>query len=336
MTGAVGAAVWSPESMINRETLAGGLALVPALLLAQYRRWPNVSLLLAAGLVILCGVHLSTLYFGTLIAGPFLILFVLTPYIAIALGAGWVGEVRRYKAELRTTELQLIQAEKLESLGRMAAGIAHEVKNPLMIILTGIKVLSKRVQTDEQTQRLLQDMTEAVNRADKIVAGLLAYSRDRDLDVSSANLNAVVESALLLVKHDIDRSLVSVDVDLDRSIPDLRFDEFKIQQVLVNILTNAIHAVGHAGRIAVRTSLQTAVAIIQVDDSGPGIPEAHLTKIFEPFFTTKPTGIGTGLGLSISKKIVEMHGGTIDIGNRAEGGAQVTIALRTTLTGATV
>src|SRR5688572_4653227 len=191
MIGAVASALFWPDSLVGREVLAGGLALVPALLLAQHRQWPNVSLLLASGLVVLCAVHVSTLYVGNLFTGNFLLLFVLTPYIAIALGAGWFGEVRRYKAELQATQLQLIQSEKLDSLGRMAAGIAHEVKNPLMMILTGIKVLAKRVPTaDEQTRLLLQDMEEAVERADRIIGGLLNYSRDRDLDLVSADLRS--------------------------------------------------------------------------------------------------------------------------------------------------
>ena len=347
MVGAVAVAFFWPDSLIESEVLAGGLALVPALLLAQHRQWPNVSVLLATGLVALCGVHVSTLYVGSFFTGGFLVLFVVTPYIAIALGAGWFGEVRRYKSELLATQLQLIQSEKLESLGRMAAGIAHEVKNPLMVILTGVKILSKRPNTDQQTRVLLQDMADAVSRADKIIGGLLSYSRDRGLDLASADLNAVVSSSLRLVKHDLDRWRIKVTTDLDESIPRLQLDEFKVQQVLVNIFNNAQHAAGEDGSLAVRTSLATLrrgpnvgnrktdrfrpgerVALIEVDDSGPGIKDADLKKIFDPFFTTKPTGVGTGLGLSISRQIVDMHGGTIDIGNRDGGGARVTMTFK--------
>lgn len=347
MVGAVAAALFWPDSLIESEVLAGGLALVPALLLAQHRQWPNVSVLLAAGLVTLCGVHVSTLYVGSFFTGGFLVLFVVTPYIAIALGAGWFGEVRRYKAELLATQLQLIQSEKLDSLGRMAAGIAHEVKNPLMVILTGVKILSKRPNTDDQTRVLLQDMADAVGRADKIIGGLLSYSRDSGLDLATADLNTVVSSSLRLVKHDLDRARMNVTTDFDSSIPKLQLDQFKVQQVLVNILTNALHAAGENGHLAVQTRLMTlrrgpsvgdrktdrfrpgeCVAIIEVDDSGPGIKDADLKKIFDPFFTTKPTGVGTGLGLSISRQIIDMHGGTIDIANRDEGGARVTVKFK--------
>jgi signal transduction histidine kinase len=348
MTVAVTAAVFWPEVLLDQEVLAGGLALIPALLLAHYRGWSIVSILLGVGLVALTIIHLSPLYFGVSFRGPFLILFVVAPYIAIALGAGWFGEVRRYQDELRATQLQLIQSEKLDSLGRMAAGVAHEVKNPLMMILTGVKILSQRLaDADESTRLLLQDMTDSVERADKVIGGLLNYSRDRGLDVAPADLNATIEKSLLLVKHELDKARIRVAKDLDGSLPMLQLDEFKIQQVFVNLLANAIHAIGCDGEINLRTSLESLarganvgyrrtdryapgerVAVIRIEDSGPGISEEHLKKVFDPFFTTKPTGRGTGLGLSVSRQIVDMHGGTIEIGNRDVGGARVTIILK--------
>jgi len=288
------------------------------------------------------------LYFGIAFGGPFLILFVVAPYISIALGAGWFGEVRRYQTELRATHLQLIQSEKLESLGRMAAGVAHEVKNPLMVILTGAKVLSKRLaDADESTRMLLQDMTEAVERADKIIGGMLNYSRDRGLDLAPADLNAIVEKSLGFVRHELDKAGIVVVKKLQESLPMLPLDEFKIQQVFINLFTNAVHAMGNDGEILVTTSLETLtrgtgvgyrktdrykpgerVARVRIEDSGPGIPKEHLEKVFDPFFTTKPTGRGTGLGLSVSRQIVEMHGGTVEVGNRDAGGARVTIILK--------
>ena len=348
MAAAVSAAVFWPETLLDQELLAGGLALIPALLLAHYRGWPVVTILLGVGLVAVTILHLSPLYFGMSVGGPFVILFVVAPYISIALGAGWFGEVRRYQAELRATQLQLIQSEKLDSLGRMAAGVAHEVKNPLMMILTGVKVLSKRLgNADESTQQLLKDMTESVERADKIIGGLLSYSRDQALDLAPADLHATIEKSLLLAKHDLDHARIVVVKNLDESLPLIRLDEFKMQQVFVNLLTNAIHAIGQDGEIRLTTSLETLtrgthvgyrksdrytpgerVAIILIEDSGPGIPKEHMKNLFDPFFTTKPTGRGTGLGLSVCRQIVAMHGGTVDIGNRDTGGARVTVTLQ--------
>jgi signal transduction histidine kinase len=348
MAAAVTASVLWPEALIDQEILAGGLALIPALLLAHYRGWPLVAVLLGVGLVALVIMHLSPLFFGVALRGPFLLLFVVAPYISIALGAGWFGEVRRYQAELRATQLQLIQSEKLDSVGRMAAGVAHEVKNPLMMILTGIKVLEKRVPaSDGQTLLLLRDMEDAVERADRIVGGLLNYSRDRDLDLAAADVNETIERAVMLVKHDLENAHITLVSKPSPGLPKLLLDEFKMQQVFVNLVTNAIHAVEREGEISITTSLEkltrTAllayrkanpyaagdrVVVIRIEDSGPGIPEEHLAKVFDPFFTTKPTGRGTGLGLSVSQQIVEMHGGTVDIANRDTGGARVTITLK--------
>ena len=349
MAAAVSAAVFSPETLLNQELLAAGLALIPAFLLAHYRGWPVVSLLLGIGLVVVTILHLLPLDFGLSIGGPFVVLFVVAPYISIALSAGWFGEIRRYRAQLRVTQLQLIQSEKLDSLGRMAAGVAHEVKNPLMMVLTGVKVLSKRLENaDESTRQLLDDMTEAVQRADKIIGGMLSYSRDQALDLAPADLHATIEKSLRFVRHELEQARIVVVKDFAESLPPVRLDEFKIQQMFVNLLTNAIHAIGSDGEIRLTTSLETLtrgtyvgyrmgdayvpgerVAIIRIEDSGPGIPKEHLKNVFDPFFTTKPTGRGTGLGLSVCRQIVEMHGGTVDVGNRDTGGARVTVILKT-------
>lgn len=348
MAVAVGAAILWPQELLDQQVLAGGLALIPALLLAHYRGWRLVSALLGVGLVALCFINLSPPYLGVSFNDLFIIPFVVAPYIAIALGAGWFSEVKQYQSELRTTQLQLIQSEKLDSIGRMAAGVAHEVKNPLMMILTGVKILSKRAaDADEPTQRLLQDMTEAVDRADKIIEGLLSYSREQGLDVAPVDLGATIERSLLLVKHELDKGQIVVVQELDPAVPILQLDQFKIQQVLVNLFTNSAHAMKHKGEIKVRTSVETLarggnvgdrdtdrykagekVVKVWIEDSGPGIPEEHLQKLFDPFFTTKPTGKGTGLGLSVTRQIVEMHGGSIEIGNRDGGGARVTMIFK--------
>jgi signal transduction histidine kinase len=348
LIGAVTAALLWPQALLEQGLLAGGLALIPALLLAHYRGWSRVVTLLGVGLVGLCVLNLSRLYLGTIHYDSFLVLFVVAPYIAIALGAGWFGEVRQYQSELRSTQLQLIQSEKLDSVGRLAAGVAHEVKNPLMLILTGVKILSKRFAgADESTRLLLEDMADAVGRADRIIGGLLSFSRDRALDLAEVDLNGVVERSLVLVKHELDKARIAVVKELDPAPIPVELDEFKIQQVLVNVLTNAVHAMEQDGEIRVRTSRCTMargrgvgyrkvdryrpgepVAVVCVEDSGPGVPDAHLGKLFDPFFTTKPTGRGTGLGLSVSRQIVDLHGGTIEIGNREAGGARVTMTFK--------
>jgi signal transduction histidine kinase len=343
MGAAIVAGVFWPDALFEQEVIAAGLAMIPALLLAHHRGWSNVSVLLGFGLVALCGVNLSSAYLGVSIHGPFLVLFLIAPYIAIALGAGWFGEVRRYQTELRVAQLQLIQSEKLDSIGRMAAGVAHEVKNPLMVILTGVKILSKRLaESDEQTRMLLQDMTHAVERADKIIRGMLSASGDTSVDVMPSDLNATVQKSLRFIKHELERGHVRLVTDLDAALLPVRLDEFKIQQVLINLITNALHAMEYEGVLTLTTSMETVsrgpyvghrqtdrfkpgerIAVVRIGDTGPGIPHDHLGKIFDPFFTTKPTGRGTGLGLAVSRQIVDLHGGTIEIGNQPAGGALV-------------
>lgn len=345
LLGALSASLLWPEALLNQQTLASMLALIPAFLLAYYRGWAGVSILLAIGMITLGALHLLGLYLGVPFGTFPLVLLLVAPYVAIALGAGWFGEVRRTAAHLRAAQLQLIQSEKLESMGRLAAGVAHEVKNPLMTILTGAKVLSKRLSGgDESTRLLLQDMIDAVGRADKIMGGLLSYSRQQELKRSPVDLNATIERSLLLVKHELDKKRITIAKELAPSLPPLDLDEFKIEQVFINLFTNALHAMGDEGVLTIRTLRTTwahpkqaqrrdiepfkpreRVVVVQVDDTGPGIPAEYLDKVFDPFFTTKPTGVGTGLGLSVARQIVEMHGATIDIENRDPGGARLTL-----------
>ncbi len=258
-------------------------------------------------------------------------------------------ELRQSHLDLQATQLRLIEADKLESIGQLAAGVAHEVKNPLMILLTGVKFLSKFLPDQtEQVTHLLADMSDAISRADSVIKGLLDFSAPRKLNRSLEDLNAIVERSLSLVKHELDRSQVTVVKELAKDIPPLLLDSFKIQQVLVNIVTNAVHATPPSGTVTTRTSVRPLTPIsggtvndaagqwntreravvLEVEDTGSGIPDEKLPKIFDPFFTTKPAGKGTGLGLSVARQIVEMHGASIDIRNGNEGGVIVTIVFK--------
>jgi len=252
--------------------------------------------------------------------------------------------------ELRTTQLHLIQAEKLEAVGQLAAGVAHEVKNPLMAILLGVQYLAKHLSGGsesgtEETAAILKDIEEAVQRADTVVRGLLDFSAPEPFLLEAKPLNPVIEQALDLVKHELDEARVSLVTDLPRDLPPVRLDLNKLQQVFVNLFMNAIHAMPLGGALTVRTYTkplsvvtervgrrrsdrfkmgETAI-VAEVLDTGRGIPEDNMAKLFTPFFTTKPPSQGTGLGLTVTKKIVELHGGTIEVTNRKEGGVKVTL-----------
>jgi PAS domain S-box-containing protein len=258
-------------------------------------------------------------------------------------------ELRQSHRELQATQLQLIEADKLETIGQLAAGVAHEVKNPLMTLLTGVKFLSKFLPDQtEQVTHILTDMSDSVLRADSVIKGLLDFSAPHEVDRSPEDLNAIVEQSLSLVKHEFDKSQITVVKELAKDVPPLLLDSFKIQQVLVNIITNAVHATPPGGTVTTRTAVRSLTLVdgdtmndaagqrdmgeravyLEVEDTGSGIPDEKLSKIFDPFFTTKTAGKGTGLGLSVARQIVAMHSASIDIRNGSEGGVVATIVFR--------
>jgi signal transduction histidine kinase len=258
-------------------------------------------------------------------------------------------ELKESHEELKTTQLKLIQAEKLESIGTLAAGVAHEVKNPLGIILMGIEYLSKYyVDCDEETATLLEDMDNAARRADSVIKGLLDFSSSSKLRMNNEDLNSVMEQSLLLVKFELGRQHVTLAKEFSEDPCVVRLDKNQIEQVLVNIFINAIHAMPDGGKLTVRTYAKQltevghnegfrktahfrtgeTVVVAEIEDTGTGIPEDQLTKIFDPFFTNKSNGEGTGLGLTVTSKIIELHAGVIDITNRKEGGVKVTLIFK--------
>jgi len=258
--------------------------------------------------------------------------------------------LRKSNEDLRSAQLQLIQAEKMESIGTLAAGVAHEVKNPLAIMQMGVNYLSKKMpEGDENITMVLQEMKEAITRADSITRGLLDFAASKQLAVKPEDFNQLITDTLKMVRHELNEKRIELVKDLAASLPKVAVDKTQIQQVFVNLFINAAHAMPSGGTLTVRTFArqitksthsegsrssahlwvgETAL-VAEVDDTGGGIPLEHLAKIFDPFFTTKPTGVGTGLGLPVSRKIVELHGGTIDIKNQPDGqGVRVTVLLK--------
>jgi signal transduction histidine kinase len=244
--------------------------------------------------------------------------------------------------ELKHAQLKLIQTAKLESIGRLAAGVAHEVKNPLAVIQLGVDYLTHATKdtANRDSIETIQEMADAVRRADAVIKGLLDFSRSEQLSLSLLDLNSVIEESLLLVKHELTRNHISLEKHLAEPLPQVDLDRNKIKQVFINVFMNAIHAMGNNGDLSVKTfTSQPAVAgdagqtsagrnvVVEIEDTGTGVPEDKLDKLFDPFFTTKPVGTGTGLGLSVSRNIIELHRATIKIANRKGiRGASVTIS----------
>ena len=254
-----------------------------------------------------------------------------------------VTDLQEAHQDLRSVQLQLVEAEKMKSIGRLAAGVAHEVKNPLAILKMGLEYLSSIPPADETAPQILKEMADALQRADSVIRGLLDFSAPKQLEVRRFSLNVIINQALSLVRGEVKGAQIQRDLQTD--LPLLGIDTDKLSQVFVNLFTNALHAMKGCGTLSVRTySKQLTgvginiadersesfrvgenIVVAEIDDSGPGIPEDKLGKVFEPFFTTKPTGQGTGLGLSVVKTIIDLHGATIDLRNLPEGGARATI-----------
>ena len=223
--------------------------------------------------------------------------------------------VKRTK-ELKDTQMQLIQAEKMKSIGRLAAGVAHEVKNPLAIIQMGVDFLSQETKENDVAGEVIQDIDDAVHRADTVIRGLLDFSRDEKLNRTPANINTIIENSLHLVSHEMYQRSIDVTTDLADNLPDIDLDINKLQQVFINLFMNSAHAMEKDGQLTVKSRIKTLSAqsdinhdrdqkfkigetalVVEVTDTGPGIRDEDRDKIFDPFYTTKPVGEGTGTGL---------------------------------------
>lgn len=260
------------------------------------------------------------------------------------------ADLVRANDDLQRAHEQLIQAEKLESVGRLAAGVAHEVKNPLAMIGMGLELLARRIPEDDQSGlETIERMKRGIERANRIVKGLVDFSSARQFSREAVDPNRIVREAHALVDYQLRKAGVKVVEELTTELPEVEIDQTKIEQVLVNLMINAMQAMGEGGgTITLRTyatkladvkrdegmrtskhlRLNDRVVCIEIDDTGPGIDQENLARVYDPFFTTKPTGQGTGLGLSVSRKIIELHHGRLELENRPDTrGARARITL---------
>lgn len=212
-------------------------------------------------------------------------------------------------AELSQARDSLVQSEKLASIGRLAAGVAHELNNPLTSILMNVNLLMEDARDQPALRAELQLISEDTVRCKRIIDDLRDFSRRQELDVAPTDVNALVRDALGQLGRGTRLQGIDVTLELASGIPPVSCDPVRMEQVLGNVLVNAAQAMPQGGRLTVGTALREGVAEISVRDTGPGIPEAIRGRIFDPFFTTKPQG--TGLGLSIVYRIMEAHGGQV-------------------------
>ncbi|HWP35506.1 MAG TPA: ATP-binding protein [Thermodesulfobacteriota bacterium] len=231
-------------------------------------------------------------------------------------------ELEEAEQARRTLYEELLQAGKMAALGQLLSSVAHELNNPLMSVLGYAQLLLSRAERTQNAEMLddCQKLLASAERATRVVRNLLTFSRKREPERRPVAINDVVAAVLELESHDLQLAQVSLERQLAEGLPPLLGDEQQLQQVVLNLITNARQAIeatgrGH-GRVVVRTELVSLPGEpprirLSVTDDGPGVSPEHLPRIFEPFFTTKPEGQGTGLGLSLCRDVVRVHGGRI-------------------------
>ena len=234
-------------------------------------------------------------------------------------------------AELDRRKTQLIQAEKMSSLGTLTSGVAHELNNPLNNISTSIQIIQEEIEDPdlEYKKNLLAIVEQEVTRSRDIIRALLEFSRQSDFSVEPVQFKALVHKTMHLITGDIPST-----IEVVITIPDeleAKMDPRRIQQVLLNLIINAVYAMEDQGQgtltISAYTDQLAHVFVFRVKDTGLGIQEPHMAKIFDPFFTTREVGKGSGLGLSIIHGIIEQHGGTITVDSTPGKGTTFTVSL---------
>jgi len=274
---------------------------------------------------------------------------------AITMQNAWLHEQTAKRAvelkmaydELKEMQDKLIQSEKLKAIGQLASGVAHEMRNPIGIIMQGVGYLEQIIPPEAKEPReTLSIIKESAQRADRIVISLLDFSKATKLELHPENISSILESSLIMVKTELKN--IEVIREIQENLPKVLVDKNKLTQVFINLFMNAVHAMPEGGKIAIRSFVKQLeevnnsiderpgdsfaagekVVVVEVEDSGTGISEENLKKIFDPFFTTKGPGKGTGLGLSISRNIIIMHKGLIEVKSQAGKGTRIIITLR--------
>ncbi len=258
------------------------------------------------------------------------------------------NKVKEAYAKLKEAQEQVIQGEKLKAIGQLASGVAHEVKNPLGIVLQGVNYLEGKLELSEDDSEILDMMVKNIKRADNIIGTLVEYSRATKVTLKAEDINDIIKVSLVLVRHRVNLKNIEIVEDLDKNLPSVAGDKGKMEQVFVNLFLNAIQAMPDGGKLFIRScqkkldapgdgvgrrdtdtfDLGEEAVIVEIEDTGASISEDNLQKIFDPFFSTKGPKDGTGMGLSVTKNIIDLHRGFIGIENRIDGGVKVSLTLK--------
>lgn len=320
-------------------------------LLKLNKQYPSVAVVINTG-AYEDEVGLETLSFG---AQDFLVKGKYNAYI-LNKALHYAVERKRVESELvnayrkiKEAQTQLIQTEKMKVVGGLASGVAHEVKNPLATLLYGVTYLSQSLsEVDPNIDAVIANMKQAINKANDIVTDLLNFASLASLEKKKENLDIVIEKALGLVRHEFSRNHIAVIKKVEKSLPEIMVDKNRIEQVLINLILNAVHAMPDGGDLKIRAYSRMlsedledtpqlrrdefkpgeTIVILTVEDGGCGIPDDKIDQIFDPFFTTRRSDGGVGLGLSVSKNIMDIHEGCIFVENKQDGGVRATLIFK--------
>jgi two-component system NtrC family sensor kinase len=227
----------------------------------------------------------------------------------------------------RRLETMMAQSEKLAAVGQLAAGVAHEINNPLTAILANAQMLQRRLPVDDELQESVDLIARAGERASQVVRNLLDFARKEEYRLVLTDVNETIQRAIELVQHELGKRAIRLIFEPDPNLPRLMASRDHLSGVWLNLLLNAVDAIDRDGTIRVGTRLSAEKLVVIITDNGSGIPPERINRIFEPFYTTKAPGRGTGLGLSVCHRVVRQHGGSIQVNSQEGVGTEFTVEL---------
>ncbi len=237
-----------------------------------------------------------------------------------------VRQLRESREEIEHLHrTQMSRAEHFATLGELATGLAHEIRNPLAGIAGVIEIVGRDLPATSPAKTVVKEVRQEIGQINRILTDLLETARPRAPQIRSSDLNTTVEHAVMLARQQVLSKPIKIEFTPGQNLPDVEHDSDQIHQVLLNLLLNAVQAIEGPGLVRVAVFERGEAAVVTVSDTGRGIPAEHLPNIFRPFFTTK--GNGTGLGLSLARRIVEEHHGQIEVASSSGKGATFSVVL---------
>jgi len=238
-----------------------------------------------------------------------------------------MDSLNQTRKELERAHAHMVQTEKMAAMGKLAAGLAHEINNPLGGVLTCLETLRQNFQDEQVRTKYLDLIHSGLERIRRTVKQLLNFGKQRSFQLEPTDINALMNRTLEVTSHQLSSNNISLHRDLDQGLSKIMVDPHQLLQVFVNLILNAIAAMPEGGDLWIKTGQENGRVSVAIRDNGCGIPEENIDRIFDPFFSTKDTGQGTGLGLSVSYGIIYDHGGKIEVESEKGMGSEFTILL---------